>query len=365
MILPDLRAAARDYLRRGLCTVPVFPDKRTPVAWKRYQRELPNIRTLDDWFALPDLTGIAIVCGTVSRGVVVRDFDQAGSYEAWRDAHPEDAATTPTVRTGRGWHVYGVSTVAKTARLPDGEVRASGSYAVAPPSMHASGHRYTWTVPLQESIPPLPDSLLSSALSHPPISPTHSLCQPIGEAQRLTAIDDAVEACVCTAARQRNDNRFELARRLRAILPPDTDGGILRPIFARWYALSVPFMRRKDETAEWLDFVRNWHGVKHPHGASWERIIADAETAPPPAACGLYPDHEALQRLVRLVAALQRAHGDEPFFLSGRQAGTAIGVDRNTTAELLRLLVFDRVLTLIRPGDRHQGGKASIYRFHG
>ena len=55
---------------------------------------------------------------------------------------------TAIVKTGRGWHLY-FAMPAGCARIPcstrDGlDVRADGGYVVAPPSVHLSGHIYTW-----------------------------------------------------------------------------------------------------------------------------------------------------------------------------------------------------------------------------
>src|SRR5262245_60507560 len=99
-------------------------------------------------FARPGVTGLAVVLGSISGGLAVRDYDDAGAYQRWAGDHPELARRLPTVRTGRGFHVYcrGPSRFVAT---DDGEYRATpGHFVLAPPSRHPTGVIYFWTVPL-------------------------------------------------------------------------------------------------------------------------------------------------------------------------------------------------------------------------
>jgi hypothetical protein len=100
----------------------------------------------------------------VRGGLAVRDFDVAGAYSAWAAANPDDAARLPTVQTARGFHVYGRLEEETFDDLGDSELRAdSGHYVLLPPSVHPSGHTYTWVHPLPDAPTPLP--ILPSSLS--------------------------------------------------------------------------------------------------------------------------------------------------------------------------------------------------------
>jgi hypothetical protein len=70
----------------------------------------------------------------------------------------------PVARSGRaqaGWHYYLAPTgLPRRTRVLDGvDYQALGAYVVAPPSRHASGHRYAWARDLTHPLPALPDAL--------------------------------------------------------------------------------------------------------------------------------------------------------------------------------------------------------------
>lgn len=98
------------------------------------------------WSATPD-ANIGIATG---RGLVVIDIDPARADEGlsqFESALP----TTPLVHTGsNGRHHYlrgpdGVELKNSVSMLAPGvDVRGDGGYVVAPPSLHASGRRYSW-----------------------------------------------------------------------------------------------------------------------------------------------------------------------------------------------------------------------------
>ena len=65
-------------------------------------------------------------------------------------------------------------------------------------------------------------------------------------------------------------------------------------------------------------------------------------------------------QLVRVCAALQAHHGEEPFFISARQAGEVLGIHFADASKMLAALVHDGVLKLDSKGV---GKVASRYRF--
>ena len=64
-------------------------------------------------------------------------------------------------------------------------------------------------------------------------------------------------------------------------------------------------------------------------------------------------------QLVRVCAALQAHQGEEPFFISARQAGDVLGVHFTDASKMMAALVGDGVLKLISKGA---GKVASRYR---
>lgn len=136
-------------------------------AWKKYQTERATIIELSQWFFAED-HNIGIVTGALS-GIVVLDID---SDEAYKIALKKGLPETPTVKTGRGYHMYykfkdGVRNFQKRADLPGIDLRGEGGYVVAPPSIHfMSGTRYLWEIGkgLEDlELAELPDWVLAKA----------------------------------------------------------------------------------------------------------------------------------------------------------------------------------------------------------
>lgn len=175
--IPGLETIARAYayLAAGFSVIPVAPwapgrepkkPGRVPgpdgkwrvLEWKPYETRLPTLDELDAWLTVQP-RGVAIVCGRVSGGLEVLDFDIAtgrtNRYADWLAALPPDARevaqSLPRVATpGGGNHLYyrcqEVSGGAKLACLADPEpkpddwhacmieTRGEGNYVVAPGS---------------------------------------------------------------------------------------------------------------------------------------------------------------------------------------------------------------------------------------
>jgi len=103
------------------------------------------VDALRDVLERPDATGVAIICGAISGGLVVCDFDDDRAYARWVTSNYALAETLPSVKTSRGYHLYARCDDKKTRTLADGELRGEGAYVVAPPSLHPTGWRYEWT----------------------------------------------------------------------------------------------------------------------------------------------------------------------------------------------------------------------------
>lgn len=148
-----LLTAALEYAARGWCVIPLQRDKKPALKqWKPYQQRRPTEAELRAWFSegkgtIGNVVGVGIVCGFVSGGLVVRDFDTMEGYTVWARAFPDLAGTLPTVETGRGRHVYLQGDTDTIIKLEDGELRGAG-YVCAPPTIHPSGKVYSWLVPL-------------------------------------------------------------------------------------------------------------------------------------------------------------------------------------------------------------------------
>jgi hypothetical protein len=354
------------YAARGWSIIPVV-GKKSLGLWKPFQTSPADDNTLRRLFARKGITGLAVVLGRVSGGLAVRDFDDAGAYHTWAAQHPHEADTLPTVKTARGYHVYGRLDEDAFVTSADGELRADcGHYVVLPPSLHPDGPVYTWLVPLPGDGLPLsrlPASLLGSegegyrSTQEDPADPSILI------ACALNSLGDAVERAIArtlpTGPGTRNRRLFDLTREMKAVLPearPDE----LRAVLREWHRRALPVIRTKDFDESWADLVTAWQRAEEPAGRSLEAAVARAEQEPAPPVAERYDG--PLRRLVALCWQLQKQWGDRPFPLACRTAAEVLGVTRIKAWALLQALQFDRVLRRVRTGTK-ASKKASEWRF--
>jgi len=149
-----LRTMAQRYAELGLSMIPVRAGRKEPdlSKWEQYQKRRPEDKEFNDWFSQP--RNIGIVCGAVSGGLEVLDFDDPRAFRYTFHDLKESVSQTLVAETGRGVHVYlrlkgggKPKTTSyrrrekKLAWLPL-DIRGEGSYVVAPPSVHPSGKPY-------------------------------------------------------------------------------------------------------------------------------------------------------------------------------------------------------------------------------
>lgn len=146
------------YSEKGFSVIPICSGTKKPaIKWKKFQKQKATPEELREWFEIQK-NGIAIVTGSIS-GLAVIDLD---SEQAIDFATNNNLLDTPTVKTGKGFHLYckyqeGIRNLQGRADLPDIDIRGDGGYVVAPPSIHETGHKYSWVnekelndLPLQE-----------------------------------------------------------------------------------------------------------------------------------------------------------------------------------------------------------------------
>ncbi|MFA5860674.1 MAG: bifunctional DNA primase/polymerase [Candidatus Thermoplasmatota archaeon] len=133
----ELLAAYREL---GFATIPLVPRGKRPI------RKGWLTRGDAQWEGAPPDANFGILTGARSGGLVVLDFDTRDGPERVLGMTPEQLAiVTIVVETARGWHVYaraeGVASGTPRAGL---DLRGEGGMVVAPPSVHPSGHVYTF-----------------------------------------------------------------------------------------------------------------------------------------------------------------------------------------------------------------------------
>lgn len=139
----SLYFASESLLLKGFAPIPVFGAqnsskmKQCPIKWGRFQHSLPTQADLQNWFLHEGYGGLAVVCGAISR-LVVLDFDDSDLASEFRHRFP-DLSQTYTVRSGgRGLpHFYWrlpPDLVVLSKSIQGADLRGEGAYVVTPPT---------------------------------------------------------------------------------------------------------------------------------------------------------------------------------------------------------------------------------------
>ena len=100
------------YIKAGLCIVPTHIGEKYPAlsSWKKYQEVRPTEEELRDWFDEKcNRDGMGFICGKVSGGLEVIDFDKQGQeFPYWKQSVPADLYSRLVIETSisGGKHVY-------------------------------------------------------------------------------------------------------------------------------------------------------------------------------------------------------------------------------------------------------------------
>ena len=194
-LLPDLYNQAVTYVELGFAVLPIhsaaqgccscgqLPCKSAgkhpisslvPHGVKDATKDLETIR---QWWAKSPDANVGIAAGRISNLVVVDIDGEAGRETLCHLVGDNSPATDWTVTTGRkdsGAHLYfryPESGVVPSYKYGGLEIRSDRQYVVAPPSVHHSGNRYSWSVFNEKMslfgtpLDPLPEVFLGFAVN--------------------------------------------------------------------------------------------------------------------------------------------------------------------------------------------------------
>lgn len=142
--------AMRYYAALGLSVLPCIGKKPALKEWRHLQKRIADQRTIDLWLKVGLLENVGIICGAVSGNLVVIDLDGNAAIDAFLIRFP-DLNYTYTVASGSGhglhlyYHTRQHMPTTRVTSLDIGniELRSTGAYVVAPPSIHPdSGKPY-------------------------------------------------------------------------------------------------------------------------------------------------------------------------------------------------------------------------------
>lgn len=168
----DLSRAAWAYLDGGLSLVPIDTNSKRPASlflpqeqdasgntkatWLPYQERLPTPDELRRWLS-GGVKAFAAVCGPISGGLLILDFEFEDYFHRWHQEVGELADALTIQRTGGGgYHVaFRCPQPGPSQKLawhpdtdnPEGrviaiETRGERSMAIVAPSLHPSGNSY-------------------------------------------------------------------------------------------------------------------------------------------------------------------------------------------------------------------------------
>jgi hypothetical protein len=102
-----IASIAVEYINAGVSVIPIRLDgSKAPSipSWSQYQQRIATAEEIEAWFSRP--AGIGIVCGVVSGGLEVLDFDDGSLFWPWFEKVPTIATRLPVIETPNdGFHV--------------------------------------------------------------------------------------------------------------------------------------------------------------------------------------------------------------------------------------------------------------------
>jgi RecA-family ATPase len=203
------------YESKGLCVIPIKKGAKEPlVKWKEYQNRKPTDVELEEIRKnlSSDEINIGVVCGKISEGLVVFDFESESLARQIFTKFDELTKKTFVVKSSKGVHVYFKikGELPKTEHLPGIDLLSEGSLVVLPPSLHPSGVRYTVYGNDGGEFPPI--QTIDEEECKLLIKKIHEIIEKKTQVQ--FDINKAIEG---VPEGQRNETAFSLALRLRRV----------------------------------------------------------------------------------------------------------------------------------------------------
>lgn len=145
--------------------IPCGKNKKPLIEWLEFQKRIPELEEVNDWWVKNPEANIGIVTGTISNLSVI-DIDSKEGEENLKQKFPEISfKENPIVKTPKGFHIYFKCDDEKlrnnAGAIPHCDFRANGGYVIAPPSSNEEGKEYKWQIPMRKDLNTLPGSYVS------------------------------------------------------------------------------------------------------------------------------------------------------------------------------------------------------------
>ena len=396
---------ALEYDKAGINVMVAYYRGKSPpkgIEWKPYQNKRVLPEQLHEWFGDGKWRNMSGISGSISSGLTVVDFDAEEIYHRWAKKYSDLAKRLPTVKSARGYHIYMRSNLTKDeiGVYPKIDIKAKGLFSL-PPSMHKSGVRYQWIIPLPEHVSELPlinphDWKLSDFTDG--IDGTEGIDGTDGNEgtdgtdandgkegndgnegvlkelswgvlphEVICLIEDAVEGTLPKQCGQRYFLIFLFCRMLKGIEHiKGRTAEELRFIAEYWHERALPNIKTKSIVMTLARFENGWRDAKFPPGEGKSlEIAAQAAFSSElvlPEFQG-YSGDEIMRKLILLCLHLQLLAGPEGvWFVSTNKGPELFGVSHSWLATLLNTLNADKI---IYPTKKYTTSRCTRYRFIG
>jgi hypothetical protein len=163
----------RNTFKWSVIPVKAGTKDRPLVKWAEFQRRLPTVTEIVDWWIAWPMSNIAVITGKVSNLMIIDHDTYKPEYlqdEILR-LIPDSLETPCVVSPQGGHHQYflcpeKVPTIG-AGLLPALDYRCEGGFIIAPPSTNGDGKRYEWVInPKDVPLAKVPDSVLALIASN-------------------------------------------------------------------------------------------------------------------------------------------------------------------------------------------------------
>ena len=157
------------------------------------------------------------------------------------------------------------------------------------------------------------------------------------------------ESCLPTRTGMRHTCIFKLARYLKG-KNKSASAEEIHGIFSLWWKKALPVVDSKDFDESWTDFKVAWENVKHPYGASMDKIKVGLPDTSIQNDASVHGDMAAnlLELCIRLDDNQNKHWNGDPFPLSCRTAGEILGINRYYANNILSLLTKEGYLVVTK-----------------
>lgn len=371
--------AAYGYADQGLPVFPLVRLGKIPYGGTNGHKDATtNKAKLLDWWGTTPEANIGLRTG-IESGLFVLDVDPRNggdqSLKRLIGKHSSLPETLTVATGGGGQHFYllhpgkGFKVTSRPLKdYPGLDVMGDGGYVVAPPSIHETGAVYEFENGHEVALAPdwLIEKVAIGVTERLEDISAVSAVSITSNSDAMTNVDDAIRRTRPTQVGERHICIFDFAREVKSM-----PGNVGKPAtafkneFIRFYDSCDDIMNTPGDVipfdAAYEDFKEAFVKVRHLKGDKpLQDALERAKASPDPPECSKFRSPQA-KLLVKICRELQRAAGDNAFFLSSEDARRLLGLSQSMQAyRLFKSLLSGEIIAIARNGNER---RATRYRY--